>query len=290
MFSGVQPTAIFMDTPARYVLIEITKCNQYSEAAKWTAASIYELAVYGNPVETAVTENVFVPVPIQTACGRDESYAVELDGEWLFGGRDLAPKFALAADRSNWQKVTIPRTWNAKDGADGGNNYLRAAFWYHKEFTLDEDMIGKNIYIEFLGANTQTHVYVNGELVSPPHRGGYTAFRYNITDWLQEGTNVLDVRVDNTPIQSIAPLSGDFSLYGGIYRRVYLIAVDDVHVDLKNYGSSGLFLTTGSMRGKTAPEDLGKFNVKADIVNEANEDKTVTVVVTIIGDKCPNRL
>jgi len=297
--SGVQPAATFSGIAARYVLVEIVKCNQYSEAAKWTAASIYELEVYGTDVKSAEdakedakvtekkTDNLTKIIPIQTASGRDENYVVELDGEWLFGGKGLKEEEALTADRSAWEKVTIPHTWNAKDGEDGGNNYVRGAFWYHKEFTLDNNWNGRNIYIEFLGSNTKTDVYVNGKQVGPTHKGGYTAFRYNITDFVKKGKNVLDVRVDNSYDITIAPISGDFNMYGGIYRRVYLIGVNDVHIDLENYGSSGLFLTTGNMRSKTAPKDLGKFNIKADIVNETNTKKTVTVVATVTGDNAP---
>lgn len=93
--------------------------------------------------------------------------------------------------------------------------------------------------------------------------------------------------MDNRVDQSIAPISGDFNIYGGIYKRVYLLAVEDVHVDLEDYGSSGLYLTTGNMRSQTRPEDLGQFNIRAGLVNDSEEEKTVTVTATVTGDNAP---
>lgn len=134
--------------------MEILSCNQYNaETAPWAAASIYELAVYGEGESGDSDETT--EIPIQTASGRDESYAQELDGAWQFGGRLLSASAALNADRSNWQSVTIPHTWNAVDADDGGGNYDRTVYWYHKEFTVTQEMQGKRIYLEFLGVNTK---------------------------------------------------------------------------------------------------------------------------------------
>lgn len=232
-------------------------------------------------------ENIAI---LQTASGRGEEYVQELSGSWKFGGKGLSAEDALTADYAGWEEISIPHTWNAADGEDGGNNYLRTVCWYHKDFELAEIPEGKRIYVEFLGANTKTDVYVNGEKVGATHRGGYTAFRYDISDFVKIGTNVLDVSVDNRADQSIAPISGDFNMYGGIYRRVYLVTVEDVHIDLDNHGSSGLFLTTGNMRSKDAPSDLGQFQVKTELVNSGETEKTVEVVVTVQGNNAPEPL
>lgn len=224
---------------------------------------------------------------MQTASGRDEAYAQELDGTWKFGGQNLSESNALSADRSKWEDVTIPHTWNAKDAEDGGAAYLRTKYWYHRDFTVTDEMAAKRVYIEFLGVNTKAAVYVNGQKAGDTHKGGYTTFRYDITDKVKSGSNVLDVCVDNTYDQEIAPISGDFNIYGGIYKRVYLVAVDDVHVNLNKNGSSGLFLETGNMRSETAPKDLGEFDIKADIVNDSGAVKDITVTAEVKGDNAP---
>lgn len=68
------------------------------------------------------------------------------------------------------------------DADDGGGNYDRTVYWYHKEFTVTQEMQGKRIYLEFLGVNTKADVYVNGQRAGDTHKGGYTTFRYDVTD------------------------------------------------------------------------------------------------------------
>lgn len=196
-------------------------------------------------------------------------------------------------DDSLWETVNIPHTWNALDGADGNDEYERAAYWYRKTLNMDETKEGKRVFLEFLGVNQQTDLYVNGRHIrlcgsnEYTHKGGYTAFRYDITDALRLGSNLIAVKVDNTQNEEIAPLSGDFNFYGGIYRRVYLITVDEVHFDLSNYGSSGLFLTTPNVRSKSMPDDFGTLNIRADIINDSKNDRTVTITAHIDGDNAP---
>lgn len=57
---------------------------------------------------------------------------------------------ALNANRTSWNKVTIPHTWNAQDAEDGGGNYDRSSYWYHKDLDITAEMLQKHMYIEFL--------------------------------------------------------------------------------------------------------------------------------------------
>lgn len=178
---------------------------------------------------------------------------------------------ATAYDDSSWESVNIPHTWNALDGQDGGGNYLKTVSWYRKSLPWNSEYSGKKIFIEFLGANTQAECFVNGTSVGV-HKGGYTAFRFDITDKLTTGDNVIAVKVDNRIIQEIAPLSGDFTFYGGIYRKVHIIVADPVHVDLMDNGAPGLYLSTMNVSQTSA-----QLEMKAKIINESNEPKEVTL-------------
>ncbi len=228
----------------------------------------------------------------QTASGRSDEYVTELSEGWRFGGKNEDASQEDYVD-SPWPWVNLPHTWNKKDAADGDGKYQRTSYWYRKNVEFDESIEGKQIYLEFLGANQKTDVYVNGQHIrlsgsdEYTHKGGYTAFRYNITDALRIGGNTIAVKVDNSHSEEIAPIAADFNMYGGIYRRVYLVSVDDVHIDLSNGGSSGLFLTTPHIRSRERPQDLGTLNIRADIVNEGSDSKTVTVTAHIEGDNAP---
>lgn len=176
---------------------------------------------------------------------------------------------------SSWETIHIPHSWNATDGQDGGGNYLKTASWYRKTLSWDAAYAGKKIYLEFLGANTLTECFVNGTSVGT-HQGGYTAFRFDITNNLKEGDNVIAIKVDNRINNLIIPLSGDFTFYGGIYRDVNIIVADPVHVDLMDNGASGLYLTTTDVS-----ETSAKLEVKAKIINESSTgSKNLAVKVT----------
>ena len=137
-----------------------------------------------------------------------------------------------AFDDSSWEAVELPHTWNAQDGADGrsgtdegGEHYYRGLGGYRKTFTLPQSTDGKRIFIEFEGANTVTEVYLNGSFVGK-HEGGYSAFRFDITDFVKSGEeNVIAVKVSNAPTRYIAPIDsqGDFTKMGGIYRDVSIL-------------------------------------------------------------------
>ena len=228
----------------------------------------------------------------QTACGRSTEYVMDLSDGWRFGGKG---EDASAEDYDDglWTHVNLPHTWNKADGADGGNDYVRSTFWYRKDLDIDETFAGKRVYLEFLGANQKTDLYVNGRHIrlcgssEYTHEGGYTAFRYDLTDELREGRNTIAARVNNERDEKIAPIEADFNMYGGIYRRVYLIVVDSVHIDLSDGGSSGLFLTTPNVRSKERPDDFGTLNIRARIVNKGGESRTITATAHIEGDNAP---
>ncbi len=123
------------------------------------------------------------------------------------------------------ETVTLPHTWNAKDGQDGGNDYFRGFCTYEKTFARPE---GEVVYLEFPGAAMTADVAVNGVKLCH-HEGGYSAFRVDITEVLQEENTVM-VTLDNTDNDRVYPQKADFTFYGGLYRGVNLICVPKSHI------------------------------------------------------------
>lgn len=263
-----------------------------------TAAAVLSLLCFALPTGYATKAEAnndieHEKIMQQTVSGRDYEYVTALCDNWKFG-EGTNPERTSFND-SSWENVTIPHTWNGIDAQDGNNSYKRGVKWYRKTLTWQPQFEGKLVYVEFTGVNTKTDLYVNGTHVyldksngTYTHRGGYTAFRYNVTDYLTKGNNVLAVKVDNSRDQAIAPISGDFNIYGGIYRPVYLVVANPVHVDLDDNGTSGLYLTTPGVRSKEAPASLGKLNIRANIVNTTSSSQTVTITATVTGDNAPS--
>jgi len=139
-----------------------------------------------------------------------------------------------------WTAVALPHTFNADDGTSP--NPYRGAGWYRRTLTAPA-VKGGRTYLEFDGAALSTDVWLNGTRIGR-HEGGFARFRFDVTDQLRAGANVLLVRVDNTRQPDVAPLGGDYTLYGGLYRRVRLVTTADVHVDMLDAGGPGVYFST----------------------------------------------
>ena len=152
--------------------------------------------------------------------------------------------------------VALPHTWNAFDGQDGGNDYWRGIGTY--EIDLPNPTKGKKQYIEIQGANHVATVYCNGRELGT-HKGGFSTFRYELTPAMKAENNVLTVVVSNA-VSDIYPQTADFTFYGGLYRDVNFIEVNDAHYDLLKHGTNAVFVTP-HCSGKTR---VDLFPVNAD--------------------------
>ena len=200
---------------------------------------------------------------------------MELKDNWMFvkeaeNAEDAASKKGTA--------ISLPHTWNAVDGQDGGNDYHRGTCWYVTKFQKPELEAGSQIYVEFLGASVIADVYLNGEAVAH-HEGGYSTFRVNLTDKLQE-ENVLTVALNNADNNYVYPQKADFTFYGGLYRMVNLIVVPESHFELDYVGGNGIAVTpTVECDENRVP--TGKASVKVETWVTGNAD---SVVITITGE------
>ena len=170
--------------------------------------------------------------------------------------------------------VVLPHTWNALDGQDGGADYWRGIGVYTME--LPEPTEGKRQYIEFQGANHVATVYCNGRELGT-HKGGFSTFRYDLTPAMQPSNNVLTVVVSNAK-SDVYPQSADFTFYGGLYRDVNFIEVNDAHFDLLKDGSDAVFVTPRSS-GLTRV-DLFPVNAEGGLVHVALKDGDGNVVAS----------
>ena len=180
---------------------------------------------------------------------------LKINEDWLFIKNEAAAPKTTPQDG---ERVNLPHTWNAKDGMDGGNDYFRGSCCYAK--TIHRSMLpaGKKVYLEIRGANSSADVYVDGKHLAH-HDGGYSTWRVNMTDAL-DGENCLAIVVDNAPNDFVYPQTADFTFYGGLYRDVSLIAVDEAHFDLEYFGGNG-FCVTPVMQGTDAQVDMTAYAV-----------------------------
>lgn len=156
-----------------------------------------------------------------------------LNHNWQF-------RFSHQVERK-FQKVILPHTWNAIDALAGKSDYKRGLGNYERKLFIDSDLRGKRLFLKFNGVNTVANVFINGKHLGE-HRGGYSAFIFEITDIVDYGkNNTVLVRVNNGEQLEVMPLIGDFNIYGGIYRDVELIVTNDLCISPLDYASSGVY-------------------------------------------------
>jgi beta-galactosidase len=179
-----------------------------------------------------------------------------LDTGWRFTRGDVTGAEAPAFDDRQWTATSVPHTWNAQDGQDGGGNYFRGAGWYRRHVTPAATLSGKRLWLQFDGVNTVADVWVNGVKLGQ-HRGGFATFRFDATSALKLGKdNVIAVRADNSAVSDVAPLTADFTFFGGIYRDLSLIAVDPLAVRLNDFGGPGAYVSQKSVTAASASIDV----------------------------------
>ena len=179
---------------------------------------------------------------------------------------------------NDWDFINLPHTWNAIDGQDGGNDYYRGKCYYAKNLNKKDLPISDKYYLEFLGANSITQVFVNGKKICT-HCGGYSTFRCEITDYLEE-ENLIVVTVDNSQNDYVYPQMADFTFYGGIYRDVNIICVSNIHFELDYFGSKGINVTP-TIDGSSA-------NIKIDVFIANQNDVIDEQLKYVIKDKEDN--
>lgn len=217
---------------------------------------------------------------------------------WKFKRDEVQNGQKKSIDDSNWLKIKIPHDYNG--GSDGVNNdVLKGRFdfkndidkrlmykgpgWYRAEFVVDEKYKGKRVFIDFEAVSLVADVWVNGKKVGE-HKGGYTAFSFDITDFISLGKpNLLAVRADNSNNPQIIPwmkdekksfpFSHDFAVYGGIYRDIWLTISDPIRIER--------VLNTPTTGGQ-APSVVG---IQTKVKNYSNLDSEISLETNIFDPK-----
>lgn len=181
----------------------------------------------------------------------------------------------------DWQLVNVPHDWVVensfvKDNSMGSqpavSGYLPTGIgFYRKEFEIPQADKGKKISIEFDGICRNSTVWVNGHLLGN-HQSGYTPSNYDLTDVLRygnEGKNIILVKVDASDYE------GWWYEGGGIYRHVWIIKTNRLHVD-----RFGTYVTTPAVSSEAAT-----VNINTTLKNESKAVKNITLVSKVVNNK-----
>ncbi len=230
--------------------------------------------------------------PHRTAAG-DPRVEVSLREGWRFKLGPESETELQAEPDATWTTVSVPHTWNRvgyyKDAPASHINTAQNIVttqgigWYKLVFTPPANVAGMESFLQFDAASRIATVWLNGTLLGT-HQGGFSRFRLDSTAALKSGQeNKLTVKVDNTKpalgnsTADVLPLTGDFFVYGGLYRPVSLVFTRKMHLDLMDYGSSGVYAKTTSVTSAGA-----QVQVRARVRNDSEQRDTLMLRTLLV--------
>ena len=222
-------------------------------------------------------------------CSKDEilqSSKVKFNSDWHFTKAEnetISDDTYLANnDFKSWQKVSLPHTANLEPKIV--NNQCQGVSWYAKNFTLSDEMYGKKLFFKFEGAMNTAEVWVNNKKLIK-HQGGYLPFVIDFTEIaLFDKENIIHIKLNNkdNPTTGPKPLKNlDFNTYGGIYRNVWLIAKNSLHITdpifTNKVASGGVFVSYPKVSKEEAT-----INIKTHVKNENNVKQSFLIKNTLL--------
>lgn len=191
------------------------------------------------------------------ASGFFNASAAETELRYLsgHGPKDAVPwEFSVTKGRRAGERTTIQVPSNWEQQGFGTYNYGQSPGakadehgLYRLRFSVPDEWKGRRVRIVFDGVMTDAEVKINGKSAGPAHQGGFYRFRHDITALLKPGQeNLLEVDVSKVSANAATELAergGDYWVFGGIFRPVFLEAVpaqsiEQVAVDA---GADGVF-------------------------------------------------
>ncbi len=199
---------------------------------------------------------------------------LDFDNNWKFV-LDRADNYSTETVNDNkWRTLNLPHDWSiegkfSKDNpaTPGGGALPGGIGWYRKTFTIPASQKGQSFFIRFDGVYRNSEVWINGKSLGM-RPNGYITFQYELTPYLKYGNekNVIAVKVDNSKQPNSRWYSGS-----GIFRNVWLISVNKLHVD-----QWGTFISTTNVS-----DDAATVKINTQIKNKYPANKSIVLNTSI---------
>ncbi|MDO4496381.1 MAG: glycoside hydrolase family 2 TIM barrel-domain containing protein [Bacteroidales bacterium] len=207
--------------------------------------------------------------------------ATHFNDDWKFVLADDSTSRQANYDDTKWRQLNLPHDWSIEgqlspNMASCTGYYPGGIGWYRKHF--DYKKTDKKQYIYFEGVYNRSEVYLNGRLLGK-RPSGFASFLYDMTPYLQEGENVLSVRVDHSRYADSRWYTGS-----GIYRDVWRVEAPQNHLAQWGTGYKCTKLTNASATiDVEVAVDFTQQNTRAKIGVELFDAKGKRVAQENIG-------
>jgi len=194
---------------------------------------------------------------------------------WKFKRADVSGAEVTAFDDTSWDDVGLPHSFNLPYFM--ASKFYVGFGWYRKHFTVPASWAGKSVSLDFQAAFDQAEIYLNGKKVGE-HIGGYNGFSIDLTSTIKPGDNVVAVRLNNKWNAKIPPLTGDHTFQGGLYRDVFVVVEDPLHI-----AWYGTWVTTPTLA--TNAGSSSTVAIKTEVQNNRATAVTATLKTDIVDQE-----
>lgn len=206
---------------------------------------------------------ILLYLTLAAACAVSAREVFPLNEGWRFFF-----KSENTSDRA--RHVTLPHSWNTDPLA--GDRLLETTGSYQNDMYIPAEWASKRLFVKFYGVQTVADLFVNG-CHAGTHRGGATAFTFEITDKVRFGAdNALLMVVSNGDRNDVLPTSTDINLYGGIYREAELILTEPTAVSPLYLGTDGVLVRTSAVDAERA-----EGHIEVHLTTKGETAATLTV-------------
>lgn len=192
------------------------------------------------------------------------------------------PEDLIEYDFDKAPTMKVPGDWNTQDER---LFFYEGTVWFMTSFQAQVPIEDSRTLLYFGAVNYDCRVWVNGKEAGH-HIGGFTPFNFDVTDLLQQGVNVVIVKVDNKRRAEYVPTRiFDWWNYGGITRDVMLVRVPPTYIENyklaldKNQPQQLDFSVrlNQQVAGREVVLDIPELKVKTKVTTAADGTATATV-------------
>jgi hypothetical protein len=203
---------------------------------------------------------------------QDKSRPILFNSGWGFHKGDITNGDKGGAAGVLWKAVDLPHDWSiegpfSEDWASATGYLPGGIGWYKKTFNAEAGWQGKQVYIYFDGVYKNSEVWINGHYLGK-RPNGFIPFQYELSKYLNyKGQNIVTVKADHSEFADSRWYTGS-----GIYRNVYLVVKNPVHVDLWDVA-----FTTPKISA-----DKADINVKVNISNSTATQAAIGIKINLV--------
>ncbi len=171
---------------------------------------------------------------------------LNLNGKWQFEidhGNSGVARGLFKGENDLSMNINVPFCPQSELSGVGYKDFM-SSVWYKRTVNITSEQLGGLVYLHFGAVDYKATVYVNGK-VAGSHKGGYVSFKFDITDLLREGENVIVLHAEDDERDRLIPTGKQCMEYNsrgcyytrttGIWQTVWLEFCPKTHIDSVKY-------------------------------------------------------